>query len=62
MVSWADRAIMDEPSEPRLEPKKTVECGMCRRKVPIDDTRVISGRKLCFGCLASWYDEDEKEE
>jgi hypothetical protein len=29
--------------------------------VPLEQTRTMSGRLLCFGCLASWYDEDEDE-
>ena len=53
---------MDEDSEPPAEPPaKTVQCGMCKRHVPLDQTREMSGRILCFGCLSSWYDEDEEE-
>jgi formylmethanofuran dehydrogenase subunit E len=47
----------DQPTEP---PAKTVQCGMCKRRVPLEQTREMSGRILCFGCLASWYDEEEE--
>ena len=51
----------DPPPEDPVAPVETVQCGMCKRRVPIDKTRTMSGRILCFGCLASWYDEDEED-
>jgi len=54
---------MDErPDPPPEPPAETIECGMCKRRVPLGQTREMSGRTLCFGCLASWYDEDEDED
>jgi formylmethanofuran dehydrogenase subunit E len=53
---------MDESPDPPAEaPVVTVQCGMCKRRVPTEQTRVMSGRLLCFGCLASWYDDDEED-
>ncbi len=53
---------MDEsPDQPAKPPAKTVQCGMCKRKVPVEESRVFSGRILCFGCLSSWYDDEEEE-
>lgn len=55
---------MEERPEPSPEAKprvKMIRCGMCQRRVPEEQTRTMSGRQLCFGCLASWYDEDEDE-
>ena len=54
---------MDErPDPPDKPPAKTIECGMCKRRVPVEDTRTFNGRVLCFGCLSSWYDDDDDEE
>ena len=53
---------MDEsPDQPAEAPTITIECGMCKRKVPVDQARTLSGRVLCFGCISSWYDEEEDE-
>lgn len=53
---------MDEsPDQPEKPPSETIVCGMCKRRVPVDQTRTFSGRVLCYGCLASWYDEDEED-
>ena len=53
---------MDESPDPPVErPTETIECGMCKRHVSVEQTRTLGGRVLCFGCLASWYDEDEDE-
>jgi formylmethanofuran dehydrogenase subunit E len=41
------------------EDRDTIVCSMCRQRVPIARTRRISGRTLCFGCLESWYDDEE---
>ena len=52
----------DPPDEPDEQPaRKTVECGMCRRHVPTEQTWMLSGRILCFGCLASWYDDEDED-
>jgi hypothetical protein len=52
----------DRPDTPDLPARSrtdfTVVCGMCKRRVPSEQVRTVSGRPLCFGCLASWYDED----
>ena len=54
---------MDESPDPPPEPPaETIQCGMCKRFVPPEQTRTFSGRLLCFGCLSSWYDEDEEED
>ena len=52
---------MDESSDLPKPAAETVECGMCKWIVPIEQTRTFNGRVLCSGCLASWYDEDEDE-
>ena len=51
----------DPPPEVPVAPVEMISCGMCHRRVPLAETRPMSGRILCFGCLASWYDEDEDE-
>lgn len=52
---------MDERPDPPAERlAETVECGMCKRRVPIEQSRTLSGRVLCFGCLSSWYDEEQE--
>jgi hypothetical protein len=33
-----------------------VECAMCHRSVSQLETLLLAGQKLCFGCLAAWYD------
>ena len=48
----------DEKAQPD-EPK--VECSMCHQKVGLSQSVAMSGRRLCFGCAAAWYDEDEHE-
>jgi len=53
---------MDERQDPPAEsPATTIQCGMCKRRVPVEQTREMSGRILCFGCLSSWYEEEEEE-
>jgi len=60
-VRGYDRLVMDESGDPPAPPPvQTVQCGMCKRRVPIDQTRTMSGRLLCFGCLSSWYEEDDE--
>jgi hypothetical protein len=52
---------MDEPDrdgEGGDEPA-TIECSMCKRRVPIGQTRYMSGRSVCFACLSSWYDDED---
>lgn len=54
---------MDERPDPPAElPKQTVPCGMCKRRVPIEQTREMSGRILCLGCLSSWYEDEDEDE
>ena len=38
-----------------------IECGMCHRRVPPQQTGTLSGRTLCFGCLSGWYDDEDEE-
>ncbi|OFV89955.1 MAG: hypothetical protein A3H95_09725 [Acidobacteria bacterium RIFCSPLOWO2_02_FULL_64_15] len=45
----------DRPDEPQ------VECSMCHQQVPLSQSVAMSGRRLCFGCAAAWFDEDEQE-
>jgi hypothetical protein len=45
-----DEAPPDEP---------TLECSMCHQQVRVSQSVAMSGRKLCFGCAAAWFDEDE---
>ena len=53
---------MDEPTdEPRQPPGVTIKCSMCQQRVPVLQSRTVSGRPLCFGCLSDWYGEDEDE-
>jgi formylmethanofuran dehydrogenase subunit E len=54
---------MDEPVEsPRpAAAVETIKCGMCQQRTPAYQTRVVSGRPLCLGCLSSWYGEEEDE-
>jgi formylmethanofuran dehydrogenase subunit E len=37
----------------------TIECSMCHQQVRVSQSVVMSGRTLCFGCAAAWFDEDE---
>jgi hypothetical protein len=54
---------MDEnPDPPPEKPVETLHCSMCKRRVPLVQTRTMSGRILCFGCLASWYDDDDEDQ
>jgi hypothetical protein len=42
------------------EPK--VECSMCHQQVRLSESVFMGGRRLCFGCAASWFDEDGDED
>jgi formylmethanofuran dehydrogenase subunit E len=54
---------MDEPQDSPAEIKEeTIRCAMCQQFVPALQTRTISGRPLCLGCLSEWYGEDEDED
>jgi hypothetical protein len=53
---------MDEPRDATDNaPMETIVCGMCQQRVPIHQTRAISGRPLCLGCLTAWYGEDDDD-
>ena len=39
-----------------------IECRTCHRLVPLQQTATLSGRTLCFGCLSSWYGDDDQDE
>lgn len=44
----------DEPEEP------TEPCSMCKRETPVKQIVAIQGRRLCLGCAAAFFeDEDE---
>ena len=47
--------------EEASQDQPTIECSMCHQQVPVLQTVAMSGRRLCFGCAASWFDEDESE-
>jgi hypothetical protein len=56
--------MFDPNDPPPLELVETCQCPLCHRDVPIRETSVIGGRRLCFGCASSWYgdDDDDSEE
>ena len=55
--------VMDEPADPPPESAvETIACGMCKQRVPVEQTRNRSGRPLCLGCLAAWYGEDDEDD
>ncbi|MGB7218910.1 MAG: hypothetical protein WBD07_08880 [Vicinamibacterales bacterium] len=54
----ADDIDKEEEARPH-EPK--VECSMCHQQVMLSQSVAMSGRRLCFGCAAAWFDEDEHE-
>jgi len=47
--------------EPEKPPEPTIVCEMCRRAVIERHTTFMTGRRLCFGCAAAWFDEDEDD-
>jgi formylmethanofuran dehydrogenase subunit E len=50
------------PESPEDTPTvELIECRMCHRLVPRDQTGAMSGRVLCLGCLGSWYDDDDED-
>jgi hypothetical protein len=51
----------DDEEDFLVPPPPLIECGMCRLRVPEQQTRMMSGRRVCLGCLASWYDEDDED-
>ena len=53
---------MDEPSDAPRPLTETIKCGMCQQRVPVTQSRTVSGRPLCLGCLSDWYGEDEDEQ
>jgi hypothetical protein len=54
---------MDERHDPPgASARDTIVCGMCQQRVPAQQTRTISGRPLCLGCLTAWYGEDEDDD
>ena len=52
--------LTEEGEKLSNEPK--VECSMCHQQVPLSQSVAMSGRRLCFGCAASWFDEDGEDE
>jgi formylmethanofuran dehydrogenase subunit E len=54
---------MDQRQPPPGKPAAdTIMCGMCKQTVPAHQTRTISGRPLCLGCLTAWYAADEDDD
>ena len=51
--------VTEDGEERSDEP--TIECSMCHQRVPLSQSVAMSGRRLCFGCAAAWFDEDEEE-
>jgi hypothetical protein len=51
----------DEPDD-GTPPGDIITCGMCQQPVPAQQTRAISGRPLCLGCLTAWYGEDDDDQ
>jgi formylmethanofuran dehydrogenase subunit E len=54
-----DHHTDNDPSEPDAEPESTIVCEMCRRSVLERHTTYMTGRRLCLGCAAAWFDEGE---
>jgi formylmethanofuran dehydrogenase subunit E len=50
-----------DTDEPDATPEPTIVCEMCRRPVPERHTTLITGRRLCFGCAAAWFEGDEND-
>ena len=48
-----------DAGEPEAKPEPTIVCEMCRRSVSERHTTYMTGRRLCLGCAAAWFDEDE---
>jgi len=48
-------------SEEHARDAVMIECGMCHRRVPVQQSGTLSGRTLCFGCLSGWYDDEDDE-
>src|SRR5689334_25161317 len=47
-IPGSDREGMDEsPDEPRQPIGETIKCGMCQQRVPVTQSRTVSGRPLC---------------
>ena len=42
------------------EPK--IECSMCHQLVVLSHSVAMSGRRLCFGCAAAWFDDEDEHE
>jgi formylmethanofuran dehydrogenase subunit E len=51
--------VNEDGQERPAEPK--IECSMCHQQVRLSESVAMSGRRLCFGCAAAWFDEDETE-
>jgi len=51
---------LNREDEPKSD-EPQVECSMCHQKVGLSQSVAMSGRRLCFGCAAAWFDEDEHE-
>jgi len=37
-------------------------CSMCHQQVRLSQSVAMSGRRLCFGCAAAWFDDEEESE
>jgi len=45
---------------PRVPPE-TFECPMCRQRAPAAQSIVMGGRRLCFGCASSWFEDEDED-
>lgn len=43
-------------------PAETFECPMCRQRAPATQSIVMGGRRLCFGCAGSWFEDDDEDD
>ena len=44
------------------EPESLVECVQCHAQVPERQIVRMFGKRLCYGCAAAWFGEDEDED
>ena len=44
------------------EPEPLVECVQCRAQVPERQIVRMFGKRLCYGCVAAWFGDDDAED
>jgi formylmethanofuran dehydrogenase subunit E len=47
----------EKPEQEKKEP--TEPCSMCRRDTPVSQMTVVQGRRLCFGCAAAFFEDED---